>query len=86
MRGAIGGANVALLRTAFRRAHLSGAPLVRVDLTDCESLDPAGVAALLGLERRVCRSIGRDLELVPSAGLLRPLAQLGLDDYFADPG
>lgn len=84
VRGRIDRTNVGRLREAFRRAHLSGAALVHVDLTGCDGLDPSAMSALLGLERRVCRSIGRDLLLSPSPALREVLSSMGLDDYFPE--
>lgn len=85
VRGSVDASNVGQLRAAFRGAHRSGAPLVRVDLRECGSIDVAGIGALLGLERRVCRSLGRDLLLTPSSGVSLALAIIGLQDYFPDP-
>ncbi|MCW3038434.1 MAG: hypothetical protein JWM31_339 [Solirubrobacterales bacterium] len=85
VQGTVDQDGVVSLQTACRRAHLSGAATVLVDLTACQALSPPALAALLGLARRVCRTISRELLLSPSPEVLDQLGQTQLTDYFA-PG
>lgn len=53
------------VRAVFERALQGRAPEIVVDLGFCTFLDSCGLVALLSLNRRVLRSVGRDLRILP---------------------
>lgn len=53
------------LRDAFDRALRSPCPEVVVDLEFCAFIDSIGIRSLLGLDRRVRQTPGRELRILP---------------------
>jgi anti-anti-sigma factor len=86
LEGELDIATVALVQAAFRRAEASAAPEIVVDLSSCGFVDSTGIGALLSLNRRLSRAVGRDLVILPGPpAVQRVFATCGLLDVLPFP-
>jgi anti-anti-sigma factor len=86
IRGEIDLASVGAFEDAARRALAANAPQIVVDLGACRFMDSTGLGALIRLNRRVTRDVGRDLLILPGPrAVQRAIEVSGLIDVLPFP-